>query len=80
MSTDLEKRQPQAPITDAERLDALERFILEDSALVLWDGVGRFPGGSCGGLAFGGSKSYRNLRLALDGIVEAERRRNATRT
>jgi hypothetical protein len=48
--------------TDTERLNALEKAV-QERALTLWDGLGKFPGGTRG-LSLRGAQ--QSLRRAID--------------
>lgn len=53
-------------------IETAEEEILAKGPIVLWNGMGEFPGRACGlrGLSFG---HYRNLYAALQDLVGEER-------
>ena len=62
---------PGARPSDTQLLDALERFVQEEP-LVLWDGIGRFPGGRLSGLSV--CDGHRTLRQALEVLTAPNQR------
>lgn len=55
-------------MTDTERLDALEAFVMHNGALLIHNGKYTAPG--IAGLGFW--PGLRDLRKALDGLAEAQ--------
>lgn len=63
--------EPAKSFTDAELLDALEAYIKDERALLIWDGTGPFPGVDICGLSL--MRGERSIRRALSVIARSRR-------